>query len=412
MALIVQKYGGTSVANVDRIKNVAERVVARKRKGDKLVVVVSALAGTTDQLLKMANSISDRPSGREMDMLLATGEQASVALLAMAIHALGEKAISFTGPQVGIITDESHTKARIIDIGTSRIEKALKENNVVIVAGFQGGTVSGEITTLGRGGSDLTAVALAKAVNAELCEIYTDVEGIYTADPRIVPDAQKLDVISYDEILELASLGAKVMQSRSIEVGKKFNVPILVRSSLNNAQGTLITKENKKMEEVVVSGVALHEGEAKVTIFKVPDRPGTAAKIFKIIAEAGINVDMIIQNKTETNATDISFTVYKNELRRAIDAVEKAACEVGAKNVTCDENIAKVSIVGVGMKSHTGVAAKMFDVLAKNKINIDMISTSEIKISCVVEGDKGKDAMRVMHEAFGLGQGPKKRKKK
>ncbi len=404
MALIVQKFGGSSVANAERIKRVAKRVVETKRKGNRLVVVVSALADTTDDLLALAAQISDHPNEREMDMLLATGEQVSIALLSMAIQQLGEKAISFTGPQVGIITDKTHTKARILDINTNRIDHALKAGNIVIVAGFQGKTVTEEITTLGRGGSDLTAVAIAKALKAKYCEIFTDVDGIFTADPRIVPDARKLDRISYDEILELASLGAQVMQSRSIEVGKKFNVPIYVRSSLNHTEGTLITKETVKMEDVVVSGVALNTNEAKITIFKVPDKPGVAAKIFKTIADHNINVDMIIQNKTQTASTDISFTVFKNELKRAMDAVWKAAKLVNAANVSCDEHIAKVSIVGVGMKSHSGVASKMFGVLAKNKINIDMISTSEIKVSCVIEGHKGKKAVQAIHKEFGLGK--------
>ncbi len=404
MALIVQKFGGSSVANVERIKRVAQRVVDTKRKGNKLVVVVSALADTTDDLLELASQITDQPNEREMDMLLATGEQVSIALLSMAIQKLGEKAISFTGPQVGIITDTIHTKARILDINTERIDASLKSGHIVIVAGFQGKTVTEEITTLGRGGSDLTAVAIAKALKAKYCEIFTDVDGIYTADPRIVSDARKLNQISYDEILELASLGAQVMQSRSIEVGKKFNVPIYVRSSLNHSEGTLITKETAKMEDVVVSGVALNQNEAKITIFKVPDKPGVAAKIFKTLADHHINVDMIIQNKTETGTTDISFTVFKNELKRSMEAVWKAAKLVKAVNVSCDQNIAKVSIVGVGMKSHSGVASKMFGVLAKNRINIEMISTSEIKISCVIEGDKGKKAVQIIHKEFGLGK--------
>ncbi len=404
MALVVQKYGGSSVANVKRIKNVARRIVKTRRKGHHMVVVVSALGDTTDDLLKIAKAVTDKPSEREMDMLLATGEQVSVALLAMAIQKLGEKAISFTGPQVGIITDRSHTKARILNINAERIRAALREGNIVIVAGFQGKTVGEEITTLGRGGSDLTAVALAKAVSADRCEIYTDVDGIYTADPRIVPDAQKLDRISYDEILELASLGAQVMQPRSIEVGKKFNIPIHVCSSLREVSGTLIAKESQKMEDVLVSGVALNENEAKITIFKVPDRPGTAAKIFKELADSNINVDMIIQNKTETNSTDISFTVFKNELTRAMESVKQVAEKVGAKKVLCDEHIAKVSVVGIGMRSHSGVASKMFDVLAKNKVNIEMISTSEIKISCIVHSNKGKIAARAIHKAFGLGR--------
>ncbi len=405
MSLIVQKYGGSSVENAKRIQNVARRVVKAKKKGNKLVVVVSALGDTTDNLVNLAHQISESPNTREMDMLLATGEQISVALLAMAIHELGEKAISFTGPQVGIITDLTHTKARILDINTTRINQALREGNIVIVAGFQGKTVTEEITTLGRGGSDLTAVALAKALNAKACEIYTDVDGIYTADPRIVPDARRMDVVSYDEILELAALGAKVMQSRSVEVGKKFNVPIWVKSSLlNHSRGTLITKENKAMEDALVSGVALDHDQAKITIFKVPDQPGIAAKIFKILADDKINVDMIIQNKTETKTTDISFTVSKSEINSALKSIEKAARAVRAAHTACDQNVAKVSMVGVGMKSHSGVASKMFDALAKRKINIEMISTSEIKISVVVQAGKGKDAVRAIHQAFGLGK--------
>ncbi len=408
MALIVQKYGGSSVGNVDRIKNVARRIVKKKAQGHQLVVVVSAIGDTTDDLIDLASKITKNPSTREMDMLLSTGEQISVSLLAIAIQQLGVKAISFTGPQVGIITDKYHSKARILDINAERIQKALKEGHVVIVAGFQGKTVSDEITTLGRGGSDLTAVALAKVLKAKQCEIYTDVDGVYTADPRIVPDAKKIDVISYEEILELASLGAKVMHSRSIEVGKKFNVPIYVRNSGNNREGTLITKESKKMEDVVVSGVALMEDEAKITIFKVPDRPGVAARLFATLSEANINIDMIIQNKTSTNTTDISFTVFKNELNRALPVVKKAVAQLGAEKIDVDGNIAKVSVVGVGMRSHAGVASKMFGCLARKKINIDMISTSEIKISCVINGAKGKEAVREIHKEFGLGSGKKK----
>lgn len=407
MALIVQKFGGTSVANTDRIKRAAKRIVAAKRKGNKMVVVVSALGKTTDQLVALSKEITCNPSEREMDMLLSTGEQVSVALLAMAIHELGVKAVSFTGPQVGIVTDRYHSKARIIDINTGRMKKALTQGNVVIVAGFQGKTVAEEITTLGRGGSDLTAVALAKALNAKCCEIYTDVDGIFTADPRIIPDARKIDTISYDEILELASLGAKVMHSRSVEVGKKFNVPIYVRNSQNDKPGTLITKENKKMEDVVVSGVALMEDEAKLTLYRVPDKPGVAAKLFSTLAKANINIDMIIQNKAQTNTTDISFTVFKNELSRALTVVKKAAKQIGAEDIVCNEDIAKVSVVGLGMRSHSGIASRMFQTLAAKKINIEMISTSEIKISCVVDGSKGKAAARELHKAFGLGKGKK-----
>ncbi len=404
MSLIVQKYGGSSVGDVERIKRVARRIVAAKRKGHRLVVVVSAMADTTDELIELSREITWDPSERELDMLLATGEQVSVALLAMAIHERGEKAVSFTGPQVGIITDRYHTKARILDINTDRIREAIRKGNIVVVAGFQGKTEGGEITTLGRGGSDLTAVALAKALGAGSCEIYTDVDGIYTADPRICPDARKLDRVSYDEILELASLGAQVMHSRSIEVGKKFNVPIWVKHSQKNGGGTLITKETRKMEEVVVSGVALNTSEAKVTIFKVPDQPGVASKIFKKLADANINVDMIIQNKTETRSTDISFTVAKGALSKTLKVVREAARSVRAKHVSCDEDIAKISVVGVGMRSHSGVASKMFGALAKRRINIEMISTSEIKISCVIEGKKGREAVQAIHKEFGLGK--------
>ncbi len=404
MSLIVQKYGGSSVATAERIKNVARRVIKTRKAGNQVVVVVSAMGDMTDDLIALSAQLAKNPSDREMDMLLSTGEQVSVALLAMAIEELGQPAISMTGPQLGILTDQFHSRARIQDINTDRIKKALKAGQIVIAAGFQGKTESGEITTLGRGGSDLTAVALAKALKAKHCEIYTDVDGIYTTDPRIVPEASKIDVISYDEILELASLGAKVMHSRSIEVGKRFNIPIYVRNSMNEREGTLITKETRKMEDIVVSGAALNEDEAKITLFGVPDRPGTAAKIFKDIADGKVNVDMIIQNKTETGKTDVSFTVFKSDLNRAIKTVEKIADEVGADRVSCDKNISKLSIVGIGMRSHTGIASKMFSALAKKKINIDMIATSEIKVSCVISGDKGKEALRAVHAAFGLGK--------
>jgi len=404
MSLIVQKFGGSSVANPERLKNVANRVTETRKKGHDVVVVVSAMGDKTDELIDLSKAITDKPSEREMDMLLATGEQVSVALLAMALHKNGVKAISFTGPQVGITTDGVHTKARIVNINADRIRKALREGNVVIVAGFQGQTVDQEITTLGRGGSDLTAVALAAVLKAPVCEIYTDVDGVYTADPRIVPAAQKLDLISYDEMLELASLGAQVMQARSVEVGKKYNVPILVRSSLNHTEGTLITKEVREMENFLVRGVALNTNEAKVTIYGVPDKPGVAARIFKKLADHNVNVDMIIQNKTNTGTTDISFTVIQNEIAKALETVRAAAKEVGAKTVDCDEDIAKVSIVGVGMRSHSGVASKMFGALAKSKINIAMISTSEIKISCVIPKQHGKDAVAALHREFDLGK--------
>ncbi|MBU1062483.1 MAG: aspartate kinase [Candidatus Omnitrophica bacterium] len=404
-SLIVQKYGGTSVANLERIKNVAKRIAGYRKKGYSLVVVVSALGDTTDGLLKLAHGITSTPSEREIDMLISTGEQVSVALLAMAVHKMGLDAVSFTGAQVGILTDRSHTKARIIDVSSAdKIRSELRKNKVVIVAGFQGVNLDQEITTLGRGGSDITAVALAKTLKARVCEIYTDVEGVYTADPRIVKDARKLSRISYEEMLELASLGAQVMQSRSMEVAKKFQVPLHIRSSLNNKEGTIISKEVKAMEEVLVSGVTLNKGEAKVTICDVPDRPGIAACIFKDLAKANINVDMIIQNISRTGYTDVSFTVPLDELGRTRQTMERVVKDVRAKDVIFNSDIAKVSIVGVGMKSHSGVAAKMFETLASKRVNIDMISTSEIKISCVINKKHAEKAVRAIHKAFGLGK--------
>lgn len=392
------------MANVSRIKNVARRIVNTKRKRNEVVVVVSAPGDTTDHLIETAQKIAKLPNQREMDMLLSTGEQMAVALLAMAIHELGEDAVSMTGYQVGILTDEEHGKAKIVDIHTDRILQELRRGKIVIIAGFQGKTTNHEITTLGRGGSDLTAVALAKVLRASLCEIYTDVDGVFTADPRIVPDARKLNVLSYEEMLEMASLGAQVMQSRSVEVGKKYEVPISIRNSMNHTQGTLITKETKMMEKVLVSGVTLNEDEAKVTILKVPDRPGIAAKIFGKIADGNINIDMIIQNKSTTNFTDISFTVLRSDLKRTLPVIRQAAQMVKARGIQVDDNIAKVSLVGVGMKSHPGVAARMFGALAHKGINIEMISTSEIKISCVVDGRRGKEAVRAIHKVFELGK--------
>ena len=403
-SLIVQKYGGSSVANIDRIKSVAERIARYRKKGHSLVVVISALGDTTDELLKLAHGITASPSERELDMLISTGEQVSVALLAMAMHKKGIDAISFTGAQVGIITDRSHTKARIIDVSADRIKKALKQGKVVIVAGFQGVNLDQEITTLGRGGSDMTAVALAATLKASVCEIYTDVEGVYTADPRVVKDAQKLSCISYEEMLELASLGAQVMQARSMEVAKKFSVPLHIRSSFSNKIGTIISKEVKAMEEVLVSGVTANKKEAKVTICDVPDRPGIAAKIFRDLADNNINVDMIIQNISRTGYTDVSFTMPVEELGRARQVIEKIVKEVKAKGVIYNREIAKISIVGVGMRSHSGVAAQMFEALASKRINIDMISTSEIKISCVIDKKYAQDAVKVLHRAFKLGK--------
>jgi len=400
--IVVQKYGGSSLANTGRIQNVARRIVRFKRRGYKMVVVVSALGDTTDGLIELSRDITKYPSEREMDMLVSTGEQVSVSLLAMAIHQLGEEAISFTGAQVGIITDASHTKARIIDVNATKILKELKDDKIVIVAGFQGITLNQDITTLGRGGSDVTAVALAVSLKAKMCEIYTDVDGIYTADPRVVKNARKLNMISYEEMLELASLGAQVMQPRSIEVASKFKMPLHVRSSFNNRKGTIISEEVKMMEKVVVNGVTVNKKEAKVTICDVPDKPGAAARIFQSFAEENINIDMIIQNISRTGATDVSFTVNRDDLQKTIKNAKEISRKIGAEGVTSDDNIAKVSVVGIGMKTHAGVAAKMFSALASKKINIEMISTSEIKISCVIGRKNAEDAIRVLHKAFNL----------
>ena len=400
--LVVQKFGGSSVANVERIKKVAKRVASYKKLGHNCVVVVSALGDTTDDLIKLANSINMQPSEREMDMLLSTGEQISVALLAMAIHKLGYEAISFTGAQVGIITDARHTRARIIKINADKIREELRKGKIVIVAGFQGVTLNQDITTLGRGGSDLTAVALAKELHADECEIYTDVEGIYTTDPRIEPKAKKIEEITYDEMLEMASLGAQVMQSRSIEVAKKFNVPIYVRSSFSGKPGTMIVKEVNRMEDVSVTAVTINRNEAKITICEVPDKPGAAAKIFNQLANSGINVDMIVQNVSHLRQTDISFTISKSDALKAIKLTKRISSGIGAGEVLEDEDIARVSIVGVGMKSHLGVAATMFETLAKNKINIEMISTSDISISCIIKNKSAEVAVKALHEKFGL----------
>jgi aspartate kinase len=400
--LVVQKYGGSSVANVERIQKVAQRVVGYHKQGFELVVVVSALGDTTDELIQLADKINPDPSEREMDMLLSTGEQISVALLAMAIHKLGAQAISFTGAQVGIITDSSHTRARIIKINADKIKEELRKGKIVIVAGFQGVNLNQDITTLGRGGSDLTAVALAKELAAGSCEIYTDVEGIYTTDPRIEPRARKIEEITYDEMLEMASLGAQVMQARSIEVAKKFNVPLHVRSSFTTNPGTMIIKEVKMMEEVVVSGVTLNKNQAKITLCGVPDKPGVAVKLFKDLAIAGVSVDMIVQNVSHTRSTDISFTIAKADRAKAGKITKMAAKKIGAGEVILDEGIARVSIVGVGMKSHHGVAAKMFGIMADSKINIEMISTSDISISCIIKKKFAEIAVRKLHEEFGL----------
>ena len=403
MALIVQKYGGTSVGNTERIRNVAARVAGHREKGDQIVVVVSAMSGVTDNLIKLAKEITPMPIEREMDVLLATGEQTTIALTAMALHALDVKAVSLTGAQAGILTDGVHTKAKIQNISPKRIHEYLDDGNVVIVAGFQGQTLEGQITTLGRGGSDLTAIALAAALNADLCQIYTDVEGVYTADPRIVPGARKLAEISYDEMLELASLGAKVMQSRSVEFAKKFGVVFEVRSSLNDNPGTIVKEETRNMEDVVIRGVSLDKNQAKVTLVAVPDKPGVAARVFKALGDAAINVDMIVQNishGTGKPATDISFTVDKADLLKAQKVIEGLKKEIGFGEAIATDKIGKLSIVGVGMKSHSGVAGKMFDTLAREGVNIEMISTSEIKISVVIDLAKGEQAMKAIHAAF------------
>jgi aspartate kinase len=401
--LIVQKYGGTSVGNTERIKNVATRVAKYHANGDKIVVVVSAMSGVTDNLIKLAKDIMPLPNEREMDVLLATGEQTTIALTAIALHALEIPAVSMTGAQAGIVTDGVHTKAKIQNISPKRIHDLMNQGNVVIVAGFQGQTLEGQITTLGRGGSDLTAIALAAALKADLCQIYTDVDGVYTADPRIVPGARKLEEISYDEMLELASLGAKVMQSRSVEFAKKFGVVFEVRSSLNENPGTLVKEETKSMEGVVVRGVSLDKNQAKVTLVAVPDHPGVAARIFKAIGDSNINVDMIVQNishGTGKPATDLSFTVDKPDLLKAQKVIDGLKKEIGFGGVIATDNIGKLSIVGVGMKSHSGVAGKMFETLAREGVNIDMISTSEIKISVVLDLAKGEQAMKAVHAAF------------
>ena len=402
MALIVQKYGGTSVGNPERIKNVARRVLATQQAGNKVVAVVSAMSGVTDDLIKKAKEISPEPNEREMDMLLATGEQTTIALLAMALHGLGAKAVSLTGAQAGIVTDGLHTKAKIANITPKRVHEFLDAGNIVTLAGFQGTTPDGQITTLGRGGSDLTAIAIAAAIKADLCQIYTDVDGVYTSDPRLVPNARKLAEISYDEMLELAALGSKVMQARSVEFAKKFAVVFEVRSSFNDNPGTIVKEETTKMEDVVIRGVAVDKNQAKVTIAGVPDKPGIAAKVFKTIADANINIDVIVQNVSEKGFTDISFTVASNEAGKATKVLQPIVKEIAARDVTSMVDIAKLSVVGIGMRSHPGVAAKMFETLAANSVNIDMISTSEIKISVIIALKDADKAARAIHDAFGL----------
>lgn len=402
MGIVVQKYGGTSVGSIARIRAVAQRVQRTKAAGKQVVVVVSAMAGETDRLLKLAHQISARPEARELDMLLNTGEMVSIALLAMALNDAGCQAVSFTGPQGGIVTDNAHTRARIKQIATTRLRETLMDNCVPVVAGFQGVSETQEFTTLGRGGSDLTAVALAAALAADVCEIYTDVDGVYSADPHIVPDARLLHRVSYDEMLELARLGAKVLQARSVLFAKKFNVPIVVKSSFSEGEGTVITKADQDMERVVVSGVAVDKNQAKITLTHLPDRPGIAGKLFGRIAAANIIVDMIIQNASEGGLTDISFTVPRPDAPQALALARQLLPDLEAQDASLQMDIAKVSIVGVGMQSHSGVAARMFQALAADQINILMISTSEIKVSCVIQDCYAESAVRVLHDAFQL----------
>lgn len=402
MALIVQKYGGTSVKDVDRIQNVARRIKGFVDEGHQVVVVVSARGGVTNELVDRARQINPQPAEREMDMLLAVGEQETIALTAMALHALGQPAVSRLGHQAGFITDSEHTRARIIDITGGDIKDRLAMGEVVIVAGFQGRNEQGEITTLGRGGSDLSAVALAAGLKADLCQIFTDVDGVYTADPRVVPNARKINEISYEEMLELASMGSKVMQARSVEFAQKHGVVFEVRSSFNDQPGTIVKAEVPSMEDVVVSGVALDKNQAKITVSDLPDKPGTAALVFKALGEANVIVDMIVQNVGRGGAANLTFTVPKDDVHRATNAVEKALAHLGGAKVNYTGDIAKLSVVGVGMRSHAGVAATLFDILAHHGVNIQMISTSEIRISVAIELEDATKAAQAVHDGFGL----------
>jgi aspartate kinase len=403
--LIVQKYGGASLATPEKMLFVADRIINEKKKGNNMVVVVSAPGDTTDNLIDFAEKLAKEPDSRELDILMATGEQQSIALMSMALIEKGYKAKSFTGAQLGIITDTKHTKARILDIkGTGKIKEALKQGYICIVAGFQGITAEEEVTTLGRGGSDLTAVALATAIKADVCEFLKDVEGVLTANPEIVKDAKKIDYLSYDEMLELSSGGAQVLYNRSVEYAKNYNVVLHVRGTFTDTQGTIIKKEDSKMEKIVVSGITYNKKEAKITIKGVPDQPGIAATVFSKLAGGDVNVDMIIQNVSDNGTTDISFTIFRKELSKAKLVVAAITKKVGAKGFFVDEAIGKVSAVGVGMRTHTGIASAMFNALAEKKINIEMISTSEIKISVVVREEQVEDAVRVLHAAFKLGK--------
>lgn len=400
--IIVQKFGGSSVADAQKIQNVAKRVCSMREQGFQMVVVVSAMGKTTDNLIQLAKEINSNPSEREMDMLMSTGEVISSSILTMAIHALGHEAIALSGSQIGIRTEGSHTRAKIKEINVEKLHQELDRGNIVIVAGFQGVNIHQDVQTLGRGGSDTTAVALAAVLNAHLCEIYTDVDGVYTTDPRIVPQSRKLKTISYDEMLELAGLGAKVMHSRSIEFAKKYGIKVHVRSSLNQNEGTLIVEENENVEDAVIRGIAVDKNQAKITIQKVPDKPGVAAKLFTLLANEEVNIDMIVQNVSEEGHTDISFTTIRSDIDRVKKILEKICKDIQAMGFLTDHTVAKISVVGIGMKSQSGVAASMFDAMAEDKINIQMISTSEIKISCVISEKDVDGAIRKLHERFEL----------
>jgi len=406
MALVVQKYGGTSVGNLEKIARVAKKVIRTKEEGNDVVVVLSAMSGETDRLIQLAQKAADEPDPREYDSLVSTGEQVTVTLLAIMLNGMGYPAKSFLGFQVRVRTDNAFKKARILDVDTEAIRAELKKGVIVVVAGFQGIDPENNITTLGRGGSDTSAVALAAALKADVCDIYTDVDGVYTTDPNICSNARRLDRITYDEMLEMARAGAKVLQPRSVELAKKFNVPVYVKSSFTDEGGTLVTREEKEMEKEVVSGVTYDRDQAKITVIHVPDRPGVAARLFMPLAEKNILVDMIIQNASIQGHTDLTFTVSRKDLREATRIISDVVRDVGAEKLEVDDNVAKVSIIGVGMISHSGVAARMFDTLAREGINIMMISTSEIKVSCVVEAKYTELAVTVLHDAFGLGKEP------
>lgn len=403
MRLIVQKYGGTSVGNPERIRKVAERLIATQSEDCRVVAVISAMAGVTDSLIKLAQETSPQPSERELDMLLATGEQAAIALVAMAVNALGGKAISLTGADAGVLTDRAHTRAKIANVSPKRVHELLSDDYIVIVAGFQGQTAEGDTTTLGRGGSDLSAIALAGALNADACQIFTDVDGVFTCDPRVVAEASKLGEISYDELLEMAGAGSKVMQSRAVEFAKKFSVPFEVRSSFNQNPGTVAKEETVNMEHVVVRGISIERKQAKVTIDDAPDAPGTASQIFSAVAAANIMVDMIVQSASERNTTDISFTINEADLPATEKLLKPIVDAIGNTRLLVQSAVAKLSVVGIGMRSHSGVAARLFDCLGRGGINIQLISTSEIKIAVVVDEKDVDRAAKLTHEAFGLG---------